>query len=176
MFLFVSLYRDTFELNFVKFIPCIMANRLKKFRELLINLLNEGKTPKELALAITIGCLLGIFPILGVTTAMSIIIGKMIKLNIPAIITANYAVFPVQIFMIYVLVITGETIFAIDTQTDYDFFKNIMEESWSVIFKTLGKSLATAVFSWVLLSSILFFPLYRVFLFFIYRIKKEREL
>jgi uncharacterized protein (DUF2062 family) len=153
-----------------------MANRLKKFKELLIDLLNEGKTPKELALAITIGCLLGIFPILGVTTAMSILIGKFMKLNIPAILTANYAVFPVQIFMIYVLVVTGETIFALDTRTDYDFFKNIMEESWSVIFETLGKSLATAVFSWVLFSTILFFPLYRVFLFFVAKIKKAREL
>ena len=153
-----------------------MVKRLNKFKEMLIDLLNEGKTPKELALAITIGCLLGIFPILGVTTAMSIVIGKYMKLNIPAILTANYAVFPIQIFMIYILVVTGETIFALDSRTDYEFFKNIMDESWGVIFKTLGKSLATAVFSWVLFGTILFFPLYRIFLFFVSKIKKAREI
>ncbi|MFY0672029.1 MAG: DUF2062 domain-containing protein [Bacteroidia bacterium] len=153
-----------------------MANKLKKFKELLIDLLNEGKTPKELSLAITLGCLLGIFPILGVTTAISIVLGKFMRLNIPAILTANYAVFPVQIFMIYILVVTGETIFALDTRTDYDFFKNIMEESWAIIFETLGKSLATAVFSWVLFSTILFFPLYKLFLFFIVKIKKAKEI
>lgn len=153
-----------------------MAKRLIKFKELLIDLLKQGTTPKELALAITIGCLLGIFPILGVTTAISVFIGRVMKLNIPAIITANYAVFPVQIFMIYILIVTGETIFALDSRTNYEFFKSIMDESLSIIFKTIGKSLAAAVFSWVLFSAVLFFPLYQILLFALIRIKKAKEL
>ena len=141
-----------------------MAKPFKKFRELLIDLINQGKTPPELATAVTIGCLLGLFPILGVTTIMSMAIGRFMKLNIPAILVANYSVFPIQVFMIYALIKTGEIMFSIESELDYDFFKTLLDKSYKEIFTTLSTSLLAAVFTWVLFSAITFLPIYYMFL------------
>lgn len=147
-----------------------MTKPFKKFRELLIDLLNQGKTPPELSLAVTIGALLGLFPILGVTTIMSMAIGRLMKLNIPAILVANYAVFPIQIFMIYVLIKSGEILFSIETELDYEFFKTLMDRSYSEIFSTLSNSLLAALVTWLIFSAVLFMPVYYLFLFIIKRI------
>lgn len=146
-----------------------MTKPFKKFRELLIDLLNQGKTPPELSLAVTIGALLGLFPILGVTTIMSMAIGRLMKLNIPAILVANYAVFPIQIFMIYVLIKSGEILFSIETELDYEFFKTLMDRSYSEIFSTLSNSLLAALVTWLIFSAVLFMPVYYLFLFIIKR-------
>ncbi len=148
-----------------------MAYSLKKFKDFALDLLKQGTSAKELSKAISIGSLLGIFPILGVTTTMSIIIGKVSKLNIPTILAANYAVFPVQIVMIYVLIVAGETLFGLENKTNYEFFKSIMGEDLSFIFKTIGTSLGTAVVSWIILCALIYYPIYRLVLLFVEKIK-----
>lgn len=147
----------------------IMAKRLKKFKELLLDLLRQGKSKKELSIAITIGVLLGVFPVLGVTTIICVFLGRIFKLNVPTLLASNYIVFPIQIFMIYGLIKMGETLFFLENSIDYEFFKTLMEQSMGTIFQTLGTSLLAAVVSWILVASVLYLPLYYLFFFLIGR-------
>jgi len=143
----------------------IMANRLKRFKELLLDLLRQGKSKKELSIAITIGVLLGVFPVLGVTTIICVFLGRVFKLNVPTLLASNYIVFPIQVFMIYGLIKMGETLFFLENSIDYEFFKTLMEQSLGTIFRTLGTSLLAAVASWILVAAVLCLPLYHLFFF-----------
>jgi uncharacterized protein (DUF2062 family) len=88
-------------------------SRLKKFwRERVVALvasqLVQGITPQKIALTITLGLNLGIFPILGATTTLCAIAGICLRLNQPIIQVVNYLASPLQLMMILVFVRIGE--------------------------------------------------------------------
>jgi uncharacterized protein (DUF2062 family) len=88
-------------------------SRLKKFwRERVVGLITaqftQGFTPEKIALTITLGLTLGLFPILGATTALCALAGVWLKLNQPVIQLVNYLASPLQLAMILVFVRLGE--------------------------------------------------------------------
>lgn len=90
-------------------------SRLKRFwRErvlgLIIAQLTQGVTPQKIALTISLGLGLGLFPILGTTTALCLIFGIYLKLNQPVIQLINYLASPLQLSLIVVFARTGEWI------------------------------------------------------------------
>lgn len=153
-----------------------MAKHFKKFKELLLDLLRQGKSKKELSIAIAIGVLLGVFPVLGVTTIICVFLGKVFKLNIPTLLAANYIVFPIQVFMIYGLIKMGEQLFFLEQKMDYEFFKTLMDRSIWTIFETLGTSLLAAVVSWIIVAALLFAPLYYLFLYLLSKFSFKKAL
>ena len=76
----------------------------------LLLLLKQGLAPEALALSLALGATLGLFPVLGVTTALCVAAGFALRLNHPALQLANYAVYPLQIPLILVFVRLGESI------------------------------------------------------------------
>jgi uncharacterized protein (DUF2062 family) len=88
-------------------------SRLKKFwRERVIALIvaqfTQGFTPPKIALTIALGFGLGIFPILGATTALCAIAGVGFKLNQPVIQLVNWIASPLQLTLILIFVRIGE--------------------------------------------------------------------
>jgi uncharacterized protein (DUF2062 family) len=87
---------------------------IKLWRERVIGLivaqLIQGVTPQKIALTIALGFTLGIFPILGATTALCAIAGVWLKLNQPVIQTMNWVISPIQLSLILVFVRIGEWI------------------------------------------------------------------
>ncbi len=59
--------------------------------------LTQGVTPSRLALALSLGVVLGVVPILGITTLLCGVVAAVLKLNQPAVQVANYAAYPVQL-------------------------------------------------------------------------------
>jgi uncharacterized protein (DUF2062 family) len=87
--------------------------RLKKFwRERVVALIvaqfTQGVTPQKISLTIALGLSLGIFPILGATTALCAIASIGFKLNQPIIQLVNYLASPLQLMLILVFVRIGE--------------------------------------------------------------------
>lgn len=66
----------------------------------LIGQLKQGATPEKLAQSMAWGSLIGVFPILGTTTALCGVAGVAFKLNHIAIQTMNWLVYPLQIALI----------------------------------------------------------------------------
>ena len=88
-------------------------SRLKKFWHervvtLIVTQFTQGFTPQKIALTVTLGLTLGLFPILGATTALCALAGVWLKLNQPVIQLINYLASPLQLAMILVFVRTGE--------------------------------------------------------------------
>lgn len=74
-------------------------------------LLREGVTPERLALSIALGVALGVFPVLGTTTALCALAAFLLRLNLPAIQLVNYVVYPAQIGLLIPFCRLGEWVF-----------------------------------------------------------------
>jgi uncharacterized protein (DUF2062 family) len=70
--------------------------------------LRQGITPQKIALTIALGFVLGLFPILGTTTALCALFGLLWRLNQPIIQLVNWVAAPLQIPGIYLFVRIGE--------------------------------------------------------------------
>jgi hypothetical protein len=82
----------------------------KKVIRPLVTLLKQGMDPSRLALALTAGALIGIFPVLGIATFVCGGVAVLFRLNHPAIQLANYVVFPVQIILFFPFLALGEAV------------------------------------------------------------------
>lgn len=82
----------------------------KKIINPVLSFLKQGMTPKKLALSLTLGFFLGLFPVIGVTTLLCMAVAFLFKLNMAAIQLANYIVYPLQIIFIIPLMKIGSLI------------------------------------------------------------------
>lgn len=73
--------------------------------------LTQGLTPEKVALTIAIGSTIAMFPILGTTTLICLLVGVFMKLNQPIIQAANYGVTPLHIPFLYYSFRWGEQLF-----------------------------------------------------------------
>ncbi|HUE43987.1 MAG TPA: DUF2062 domain-containing protein [Candidatus Sulfotelmatobacter sp.] len=76
-----------------------------------IELLRQGATPEKIAFSIVFGVTLGVFPVLGSTTALCAIAALVFRLNLPAIQLVNYFVYPLQIAFLIPFFRLGEKLF-----------------------------------------------------------------
>ena len=74
-------------------------------------LLRQGVTPEKMALSLALGMALGVFPVLGTTTALCALVAFLWRLNLPAIQIVNYFVYPLQIVLLIPFFRTGEKLF-----------------------------------------------------------------
>jgi len=62
--------------------------------------LNQGVSPRRLALTLALGLVVGCIPMLGVPTVLCAALAVVFRLNLPAMQAANYAVTPLQLALI----------------------------------------------------------------------------
>jgi uncharacterized protein (DUF2062 family) len=74
-------------------------------------LLRQGVTPEKMALSLALGVALGVFPVLGTTTALCALAALAWRLNLPAIQFVNYFVYPLQIALLIPFFRMGEKLF-----------------------------------------------------------------
>ena len=77
----------------------------------ILELLKLGVTPEKLALSLAIGTVLGVSPILGLTTALAFIICYWFRLNPVAMQLMNYVMYPFQILLFLPFIRAGEVLF-----------------------------------------------------------------
>jgi len=85
----------------------------RRFSFLIDYLLHTGSDTSGLALTCTLGICIGIFPFPGTTTLLLTIIALLLGLNLPAIQVVNYAVYPLQLLLLYPYYAGGAAIFKI---------------------------------------------------------------
>ena len=81
---------------------------MKAYIDTLKTIIQQGTSSKALALSVTIGVLLGIFPVLGVTTWIITFIALRFKLNLLLMMTLSYIFWPAQIIFIIPFLRVGE--------------------------------------------------------------------
>jgi uncharacterized protein (DUF2062 family) len=77
----------------------------------IVELLLQGVTPEKMALSLALGAALGVFPVLGTTTALCALAALILRLNLSAIQIVNYFVYPLQIALILPFFRAGEHLF-----------------------------------------------------------------
>src|SRR6202049_4328993 len=76
-----------------------------------LDLLRQGVSPGKIALSLALGVTLGVFPVLGSTTALCALAAFALQLNLPAIQIVNYFVYPLQIALLIPFFRLGEKLF-----------------------------------------------------------------
>jgi uncharacterized protein (DUF2062 family) len=77
----------------------------------MVGILSQGMTPTKLAITIAVGFCIGCFPLLGVTTALCILVAFIFRMNQAAIQVGNYLAFPLQLLLTIPFLRLGEIIF-----------------------------------------------------------------
>ena len=76
-----------------------------------VALLTQGITPEKIALSLSVGLVLGVFPVLGSTTFLCTVAAVIFRLNLPAIQLVNYLVYPLQLLFVVPFIRMGEILF-----------------------------------------------------------------
>ena len=71
-----------------------------KIVEPIVDLMRQGITPEKIAISISLGIALGVFPVLGTTTVLCTLAAVALGLNLPAIQLVNYLVYPLQLALL----------------------------------------------------------------------------
>jgi uncharacterized protein (DUF2062 family) len=74
--------------------------------------LRQGISPRRLALTLALGFAIGCLPVLGIPTLLCALLALALKLNLPAIQAANYAVMPLQMVLFVPFARLGGRLFA----------------------------------------------------------------
>jgi uncharacterized protein (DUF2062 family) len=69
--------------------------------------LRQGISPRRLALTLALGFAIGCVPVVGIPTLVCAALAFILRLNLPAIQAANYAVMPLQLLLIVPFVRLG---------------------------------------------------------------------
>ena len=70
-------------------------------------LLRQGIAPQRLALTLALGFVLGCIPVIGIPTALCVMVALLFRLNLPAMQAANYIAMPFQLALIVPLARLG---------------------------------------------------------------------
>lgn len=127
----------------------------------IIALLTQGITPEKIALSMTFGIVLGVFPMLGTTTILCLAASSAFRLNWPAMQLINYVVYPLQLALIVPLIRVGEFLlnappFPLTVPQMFSLAQHNMFQA----IRTVWVAALHAAFAWALLVSLAFTFIY----------------
>ena len=113
----------------------------------------QGVSPGKLALALALGLVVGIFPVLGSTTALCALAAVALRLNQPAIQVANYLAYPVQLALFLPFFAAGAALFGAPpvTFTLADLQAGLAADLPGTVARYAGANLR-AVVAWVVVA------------------------
>lgn len=129
-------------------------------------LLNEGLTPAKMSQALAAGFVIGITPMLGISSILAVGIASVFKLNQVAIQVANWAAYPGQILAFIPFIRLGEWIFGLDAAViNPSDIETMFSNDFQASISLYGRSLLAGWFAWLIaaipLAFILSWPLER---------------
>lgn len=89
-----------------------MSRSFRAMRQKTEAWLRQGISPERLALTLALGFAIGCLPVIGIPTALCLLVALGLRLNVPAIQAANYLAMPLQVALIFPFVRLGGWMFA----------------------------------------------------------------
>lgn len=134
------------------------GKRIKEF----VKLLNAGiSCPKNMALSLTVGVSLALFPVIGMTFLLGLMVAVVFRLNHLIVQSLNLLLAPVQLLLIYPFIKAGNLVFA-----GSRVFSNIFSYTGEWTFLKFLEMITGGVVVWFILSvvtmPVLYFILFRV--------------
>jgi uncharacterized protein (DUF2062 family) len=129
----------------------------------ILDLLRQGITPEKIALSVAFALVLGVFPALGWTTLLCLIVALGLRLNVPAMQLVNYLAYPLQLMLLVPFIRGGEILFRAPrlSLSLPQILSMVHAGVWQAI-KTLWVSTVHAIAVWSLLAPIAIYLVYKV--------------
>jgi uncharacterized protein (DUF2062 family) len=89
----------------------LLADRVRIAQEKVLEYLQCGLAPRQLAFTLALGFAIGCIPLLGVTTAICALLALVLRLNMPAIQAANWVAMPLQVVLLIPFLRLGQWLF-----------------------------------------------------------------
>jgi uncharacterized protein (DUF2062 family) len=89
----------------------LLADRVRIAQEKVLEYLQSGLAPRQLAFTLALGFAIGCIPLLGVTTAICALLALVLRLNMPAIQAANWIAMPLQVVLLIPFLRLGQWLF-----------------------------------------------------------------
>ena len=127
----------------------------------ILELLRQGVTPEKLALSIAIGTVLGVSPILGMTTGLAFLICYLFGLNPVAMQLMNYVMYPFQILLLIPFIRAGEFLFhQTHLRLTATQIQQMLHNDFTFALRILWTAIWHAVTVWALVAPAAAFLLY----------------
>jgi uncharacterized protein (DUF2062 family) len=88
-----------------------LSRRFQAAQEKILEWLQCGLAPRQLAFTLALGFAIGCIPLLGVTTAICALLAMILRLNMPAIQAANWVAMPLQVVLLIPFLRLGHWLF-----------------------------------------------------------------
>ncbi|MFH1496802.1 MAG: DUF2062 domain-containing protein [Verrucomicrobiota bacterium] len=126
-------------------------------------LLTQGVTPDKIAATLATALTFGLFPFLGTTTTICLLVGLWFRMNQPILQTINQLLTPLHLVMILVYVRLGERIWGASTEDKFsviDMLRAFDELTFREFFHRFGQAGLHALTAWTLTAPLLFCAVY----------------
>ena len=121
----------------------------------------QGTQPRKVAQAIAFGVTIGIFPVLGTPTALSLVIGIPLRLNQPVVQVFRELAYPLQLATVLLFIRAGEWLFGIPhTPLSLSLMFQRFFAGPLLFLKDYGMLALYAVVVWLLMAPLLLALLY----------------
>lgn len=124
--------------------------------------LTQGVTPSKITLTLSLGSVCSLFPFLGFTALLNLLVGLLLRLNQPIMQTLNQLLTPVHLVMILIYVRTGEWIWGAneDRFSVVDMVQSFAELSLMEFLSKFGWAGIHALTAWTITAPLVFGALY----------------
>ena len=111
--------------------------------------LKQGITPSKLAMSLALGFVIGLFPVVGVTTLIGLIVAFALRLNMAALQLVNYLVYPLQLILVIPMIKLGSWMVGVNP-IPYSLTEmlEIIERSFMEAIELLGFAHLLGIVSW----------------------------
>ena len=113
--------------------------------------LRQGISPRRLALTLALGFAIGCIPVVGIPTVVCAALALALRLNLPAIQAANYAVMPLQVALIVPFVRLGGRLFAFGPRPAFD-AQALLHSSTLATISQMGGLAGQAMLAWLVIA------------------------
>lgn len=138
-----------------------------KWIQKVVGVFKQGLTPKELSLSIVSAFIIGVIPVLGVSTALIGFTALKFRLNLALMVMVSYFVYPLQFLFFVPFLKLGECLFGMENSgLTIEYMKEAFSNDLIGALNSLWQANLIAFISWGLLS----FPLGFLFYIILYGI------
>lgn len=145
----------------------------EQYRLLLISFLSEGLSPKAIGLGLATGVTIGVFPVIGLSSVVCLLLAHMLRLNHSLVQAANWAVTSLALLLIIPFLRLSEFVLRVEPLSLEDFTGASWK--WSTAASELWQALLHAAFGWLLCAPITFIIVYGSVLLTLRRLRRHPE-
>jgi uncharacterized protein (DUF2062 family) len=126
-----------------------------------VALIKQGVSPEKISLGMAWGIVLGIFPVMGLTTILCGLAALVFRLNLPAIQLVNFLVYPLQLVLLIPFFHLGNILFQLEPlPLSAQELITLLQADWWGTIRAFWNITLRAIVAWLLVSLPIFLLLH----------------